>query len=714
MTDGFKFDVTVPAFVPGGAAAAPTAVGEIKNKTQQPPKAPQSERGQRKGRGNQQHQRSLGGNGQQQQRPRPRKQGGFSGGNPSRSTQSQDNWDLDDYIDQAELATTNGRNRRGQVSLTHLLEFSNQGASRNGPGSYDFRRSGGGGSRRRRDSGGNHSGLYAISSHHPPADKTTYINTTCRFVMDPRYSELYEPLLVDPDIPVPMAKVMRVLSRPSACPICLENIPKAPRMLACGHVMCSPCLLRYVDSFQPPPAPPPVVGAFTSQPFQPPKKAPPAECPLCFEYIKIDHVKPVSFILFDERFELPKEGQDVVMKLMFRPQSDANSIPFATVAGGQTKRKDFIEMPVMQGGDTEASGYSRLAKASHAYLTQELEREIKELEEQKSEEMVLYQDESLTKFHTHAISKIRKSLYEVNELFEDFKSQELAEKLTQATLHQDVTTNVDSFNDSTAFYYYQTAFQSEIKFFLAPLDVKILRAEFGGSFSGLPSSLVVHVDNIVYSNYVNDELRKRLKYMSNIPSGTQVAFLECKWAVRKDDGSGPSDGISAETLEKFSKELAKRRKLKAEKTHRENTHARKIQRQEKSLLREDLLRESGVDIAAARTASEDGPMNPDLPLPSLPHVERDPDNDATSSSRRMRRTVWGTSVPEENARNTLPPQDDEYYDYDQPPSGNYRWADFSSLSETVKDSSMANGNGGGGKGRKHKKKVLLSSTSGGR
>lgn len=719
MAESFKFDVNVPAFVPSSSVAE-----ELKDKVVPSPLLPSSQDepvqvpkgpaknkkpNSRKPRG-----QSNQGGSEGAKQPRPRKP---SVGNGKKQLHLQqqhaEEWDLDEYIDEAELITGT-RNRRGQVSLTHLLEFSRSsggGGARRGSGSYDSRQ-------RRIDRASNHrnqgtNGLYAISSSHPPSDKTTYINTTCRFVLDPRGAENYEPLMVDPDIPVPMEKVMRILSRPSACPICLDDVPKAPQMLRCGHILCLPCLLRYLDSLKPPPTPPPTNAGFGVSSYQAPKKPPPAECPLCFERIKLEHAKPVSFITFDERFEIPKEGQDVVMKLMFRPQGEWNSIPLASVMqDGGVSKSAFVEMPTMHGDGTDVAEYSRLVKGSRAYIIKELERDIQDLEKQKEEELVMYQDPEVAKFHTQAISKMRRTVFESNEVFDE---DDIANGVARVSLRKDNgPLNLDNFNDSTAYYYFQTAFQSEIKYFLAPLDVKVLRAEYGGSYMQLPSSLVVHVENIIYSNYVNEELRKRLKYMSNIPAGTQVAFLECRWT-----SDGHNGLVSKATLDKFSKELSKRRKLKADKTHRENTHAKRIQRQEQSLLREDLLRESGVDIEPSRGNYRHEPESvisvDDPPLPSLfpdsgslgTETEVNAESGGGAPARQTKKTVWGTSVsaPQEDARL-----------YMRDVSEDYAWADLSKLKEVTATGNNGDGSVGGKRNnkKKSKKMVLLSSTSGGR
>jgi hypothetical protein len=738
MTDSYKFDASVPAFVP----KTPVVATPEQPNEQHPPMQPRGSKNAGKSKRNNNHrnqQRSSNSNNTNQQQQQSRRRS-------SQNSHSNNNgkWNLEDYIDEAELVQ---RNRKGHISLTHMFD---QPSS-----SYDFRNAssrrggynggGNGGSRRPPSSGGSHSNshssnLYSISSHHPPADKTTYINTTCRFVLDPRDSEVYAPLLVDSDIPVPMERVMRILARPSACPICLEDIPKAPRMLRCGHIMCLPCLIRYVESITgstsltPPSATAASLHNGISMGYNPSNqqlhqqyhKPPIVECPLCSDEIKVNHVKPVSFLLFDERFELPKEGQDVVLNLMFRPQGDANSMPLSAVSNNgfghlPIPKRAFTEVPVIEDSNI-ASRYSRLVKGSREYVFKELDRELSELEGQRDEELALYQDQALAKYHNQAISRVRKLRFEADEIFKEEEAQTLSLlSLGPSRGPGEVEVVAEHFDDNTAYYFYQTAFDSDIKYFLAPLDVKLLRTEYGGAFSTMPSSLVVKVDNIVFGNYINDELKKRLKYMGNIPAGTQVAFIECRWNATN---------MSKPTLDQYAKELSKRKRLKADKKKRENTQARRIQQQEKSELRENLLRESGIDIGGdvgfpeGTAAAEEEYKRSMREAPSLPPVQnpvlmtagdgsKSGDTAAAvaltgSTKPKLTKTVWGTRVPDVRDDPYLL-HDDDYgiYDLSQGAQRSLEWVNLSALNNTGNNVS-------GSSNRKGRKKVLLTSTSGGR
>lgn len=742
MDDSYKFDASVPAFVPKNPiVAASDQSSELRTEQPivQPPTQPRGlKNGGNKTKNNKKNQQ-LRNNTSQQQEPSRRRANHQHNNKHNHINAGGNRWNLDDYIDEAELVH---RNRKGQISLTHMfdqpsLNYNFRNAS--------FRREDGGnsgGSRKRPSSGGHHSNsnnsqsnnIYSISSHHPPVDKTTYINTTCRFVLDPRDPEIYSPLLVDPDIPVPMERVMRILARPSACPICLEDIPKAPRMLQCGHIMCLPCLIRYVESvtgstsLTPPSAS--AVSVYngvsigynpsTHQLQQQYQKPLVVECPLCSDDIKPDRVKPVSFLLFDERFELPKEGQDVVLNLMFRPQGNANSVPLSAISSNAdhslvTKRA-FEEVPTIK-DENIFSRYCRLVKGSREYIFKELDRELSELEAQRNEELALYQDQALAKYHSQAISRVKKHRFEADEIFKEEEAQALSLLSLGSSHKHEETVTTDHFDDNTAYYYYQTAFDSDIKYFLAPLDVKLLRTEYGGSYSTMPSSFVVKVDNIVFGNYINDDLKKRLKYMGNIPAGTQIAFIECRWNI---------SNMSKSTLDQYGKELSKRKRLKADKKKRENTQARRIQRQEKSELRENLLRESGIDIGGdsgfpeGTAAAEEEYKRSMLEAPSLPPVQTpvlagtgSDSGDATGAvsvetvKPRLTKTVWGTRVPDvRNDPYFLNEDSDDLYDLSQGTQHSLEWTDLSALTS-------ANNNIGSA-GRKGRKKVLLTSTSGGR
>ena len=72
------------------------------------------------------------------------------------------------------------------------------------------------------------------------------------------------------------------------------------------------------------------------------------------------------------------------------------------------------------------------------------------------------------------------------------------------------------------YYYYQAA--SGLPIFLHPLDIKILFSHFN-SYASFPDTITVRVESAAEGT-VNDELRKRCKYLAHIPEGADVVFIE--------------------------------------------------------------------------------------------------------------------------------------------------------------------------------------------
>lgn len=58
---------------------------------------------------------------------------------------------------------------------------------------------------------------------------------------------------------------------------------------------------------------------------------------------------------------------------------------------------------------------------------------------------------------------------------------------------------------------------------------------------------------------MDDDLRKRTKYLSHLPYGCEVGFLECNW----------TDVVAPEILVQYKEEIEKRRKRNRDKEYRE-------------------------------------------------------------------------------------------------------------------------------------------------
>lgn len=532
------------------------------------------------------------------------------GDNPARKSSTFSGLPGENEIDFIEnVSTLAGKGKRGQVSISHLLQFSlptrPQGAAAQ---LYRPRRS-------------SNNGMSKSKYGMPPPDNLTYVNTSCRFILDPQFQDKYQDLLHNPDAQVPMNHVLRVLSRSWTCPICLDDA-KAPRMLHCGHVMCYPCFLRFMDNNNHKEA-----DAPTRQ-----------ECPLCFELVEPEKLKPVTFLEFDEKFDTPRTNTETAMRLMFRPQSTDNDgacMNAMPISLPEISPEMFNSIPIVS---DSSYMYPRLMLPTREYLLAQYENEIKDLETQRDEEALLYPDDqgSVGRFFNAAIRKIRVAVAEATSGskydLETIKKGQRYALLNAENLHllahdddkekTSVTAEhyLSKFNDTSAYYFYQTAFQSETRYVLSPLDARILQHEFH-AYHSMPSSIVVRIENIVHGNYMTPELRKRFKFLGHLPYYTDIAFIECDWlshskakngGKKKDDATSESlepaddatpapesqtDGLlrlSKPTLDHFRKELQHRSEELRRKSRREKNQARKYQDTQDRKLYEDLWSTAGI------------------------------------------------------------------------------------------------------------------------
>lgn len=119
-------------------------------------------------------------------------------------------------------------------------------------------------------------------------------------------------------------------------------------------------------------------------------------------------------------------------------------------------------------------------------------------------------------------------------------------------------------NDSP-FYFYEAL----LHYYLSPLDIRILKAAFG-DFSSFPTTVLPRVERVSTGHIVDDDLRRRAKYLAHLPYGCEVGFLECDW----------TDLVSPEILQGFSNEIDRRRKRNREKEMREEKERVRAEKEE--------------------------------------------------------------------------------------------------------------------------------------
>ena len=123
---------------------------------------------------------------------------------------------------------------------------------------------------------------------------------------------------------------------------------------------------------------------------------------------------------------------------------------------------------------------------------------------------------------------------------------------------------------TSTYYYYQAA--SGIPLFLHPLDIRILLAHFH-NYPSFPDVITVRVES-VSEGTVNDDLRKRCKYLAHMPEGADVVFIET-------DLEGV---VGAEGLKNFEAALKMRTARRKDKDRKEEKARVKAQEREKERL----------------------------------------------------------------------------------------------------------------------------------
>ncbi|KAF2007567.1 hypothetical protein P154DRAFT_517243 [Amniculicola lignicola CBS 123094] len=576
--------------------------------------------------------------------------------------------------------------RKGQTSITHLMNFTLPPR----PGNISSFSGGQGRHYRRNPTFGLGSGYHAI-------DKARYVHANYRFVVDPCGD--YRAQSVDADIHLDWNNVSQILassqSQEASCPICLGT-PVAPRMARCGHIFCLPCLIRYMHS--------------EDEGKPPEKRARSKKCPLCWDTIFMNETRPVRWYMGQEG-EPPREGGDVVLRLVKRPAGSTLAMPRD---GADVVGKDDI---IPWHHAAEVMDYARVMRGGEAYMTAQFDNEICELELQEKEDEVMFGEDN--------VQWVRKAIRQILEAKEKVKgignppevqekpkekkppivfhsnqedtpdmysiqnatksgqsvpshisapAPELGEGSTASVSDTMDTTNSQSrklsmsshssrtshggiastlaeirnrqqhdHNHTPSEYYF---YQALLHYYLSPLDIRILKAAFG-NFATFPSTILPRVERVSTGHVIDDDLRKRTKYLAHLPYGCEVSFLECDW----------TDTVAPEILERFQSEIDKRRKKHLEKETKEEKARLRAERDEFSQL---LSRRRRPSISERWTADDFQPLASSSAADSTPPV--DVDNASTSPpwpSRRGQgfaslaspstspsaaRTVWGTTI----------------------------------------------------------------------
>ena len=437
--------------------------------------------------------------------------------------------------------------RKGQTSITHLMNFSlpprpyTQHQSYN---PYSQRSS------RQNPSWGIGSGYHAI-------DKARYIHANYRFINDP--DREYHAQAVDADVHLDWDAVLQILasreSQSTSCPICLSD-PVASRMAKCGHIFCLPCLIRYMHSTK----------DATHGPTE--KRARWKKCPICEDIIYVSDTRPVRWFEGKDASML-RVGGDIFLKLLSRVPGSTLALP-----------RDAIESPAHQQDIpwyhvAEVLDHARFMKGGQTYMINQYDQEIDQLRQlEKEDELIFGEDATWTQ---KAISSIRDAEQKLSNMSDpprlsepcdshhtgpaeattalaSLELHDTSSTVSRTEVHHSPNASVHRHTHNNGYFFYHTLPNS----FLSSLDVRILKEAFG-AYSSFPSTLLPRIEHISTGHMVDDELRKRMKYLSHLPYGCEVNFVECDW----------TDIIGPDVLARFGAEIERRRKKNHEKATRE-------------------------------------------------------------------------------------------------------------------------------------------------
>ncbi|KAI9197112.1 uncharacterized protein BJ171DRAFT_522703 [Polychytrium aggregatum] len=528
-------------------------------------------------------------------------------------------------------ASSAARNKRGEVSLNHLLGFSFPARPQATAPVV----------RRRRD------------VYYEPFNKERFVNANFRFVVKAECD--YTVQLTDSDVPVNWSDIAQIIipeTKDHSCPICLRP-PQAARVAKCGHVYCWPCLLHYLH-----------LGD---------KKW--RKCPICYDAIYKADLKSVKF----QHQDVVKVNQDIGMVLMRRRIQSSFSVPrtvrpqdYRQISGGGLRPYSVL--------DEQVAPYSRILLASGQYIEKICLRDMNELQAMlddiKSEREVMRlmrEERGLPPLKEDGISSeepfVEIALHETQVLLEEvrLKNQirskaeqqlkavtarelKLAEappktrettKLNAEDSGQRAQESVDSYcrskleddgyqdpfsdDDGTSspgisgifpvdshgsvadaaaasssattddsgqraaqclespskprtgnavpslaarnasvdefYHYYQHLLGQHV--YLHPLDIRVLKTEHGG-YDRMPDSIKVTIESVSETT-INEDMRKKFKYLAHLPQGCDVSFCEVDLASL----------VSESTYHLFEKDIRERTRRRRAKEHKEESTRKK-------------------------------------------------------------------------------------------------------------------------------------------
>jgi len=551
--------------------------------------------------------------------------------------------------------------RRGQTSITHLLNYHAPRPHYASDNTRNWRRNTG------------------VGSGYHVSDKSRYVHANYRFVVSPEGS--YTQQASDTDAHLDWNDVLQVIasteSQTTSCPICLDE-PVAPRMAKCGHIFCLPCLIRFMHT------------ASKEDGGKNQKGSRCQQCPICEDFIYLHDGRPVRFYAGQES-PLPRVGDDVVLRLMAR---NADSIIALPREGGAEVLNSGQAIPWHS--DVNVLDYARVMMGSEQYMLEQCDEEVAALERQEKI------DETLFGSDNEWTQKAMKAVQNLKERYSGLGSVESALALVK---------NPPRRSSEADFYFYS----SQPHLYLSPLDIRILKTKYG-SFSSFPSTLLPRVEHISTGHVVDEAMRKRARYLGHLPRGCIVNFIECDWTDIVPEETLESFKVDIERRRKRNQDKATQEER--ERAQAERLAAAELRRTTGQRIPASMEAETPpMDMSDFQPLNGSSGTTPPEPRPGFETLA------SMSTSPDSHRTIWGTRAinasPELPAQRTGP-VDDGWLNDDALLSGHdlaaqmeaMRAFDGSGEQESAGPSSQAPTPTTAGSKKKKKQKITLMSTGG--
>ncbi|THH20512.1 hypothetical protein EW146_g862 [Bondarzewia mesenterica] len=424
------------------------------------------------------------------------------------------------------------------------------------------------------------------------------------------------------------------------CPICLSP-PIAPRMTKCGHVFCFHCILHYFNTSEKSnwvrcPL------CFDSVNEKQLKSVQWFDGPSQIgDDADEDHPEASSSSSVGTNADaVPQPGSTLRMRLMQRPQITTLALPRSHTWPSDLlppHQAPFHFLP-------DVYTYSKFMLATPAYLLECLTKDLddltterrmllsmgdilgvvfvdaaeQELRNQISKAIALDTDqlrntidkalqtqhdiEERVLYHNQRSKQEREAAYQEpsevpkaylatrSSVFNTSSSVPTTPSSTPTSRTAKQRRNINPPPPSTStYYFYQAA--SGMPIFLHPLDIKVLNAHFNG-YASFPDTITVRVE-AYNEGSVNDDLRKRCKYLAHMPEGADVVFIEA-------DLTGV---VGAGGLRNFEGALKTRRARREGKGKKDDRARARAEEREREKLASIAWRETGTHLYPSHSDS---------------------------------------------------------------------------------------------------------------